>query len=153
MAWPGADLKLLVEGGCFKPPRVGGTLDPGVRYPLLPNKVGVTARWMSSGGGGELGLGGGPSAEPRRRSGMKLGGGILLSGGGALGGGGRDIMGGLVLSTMADPEGTRERRPVSSPPALEDNMDSIDCLRSEEDSLADLANTPVESLKRPERGP
>ena len=57
------------------------------------------------------------------------------------------------MSTMADPEGTRERRPTSSPPALEDNIDSMDCLRSEEDSLADLANAPVESLKRLERGP
>lgn len=111
---------------------------------------------MSSGGGGELGLPGGiPSELGRRRSGMKGGGAILPGGGGALGGGGRAIIGGLVLSTAFWPaeECTRERAAKSSPPALDESMDSMDCLRSDVDNLALLAKLPAGSRNRLARGP
>jgi len=116
-----ADLKLLVDGSWRRLLAWdGGMLDPCARIYLPPGTArmeprGVVARWISSAGGGDEGLGGGPSA-PILRSGIKLGGGMALGGGGAFGGGGRDIIGGLVLSAalsrmlpVVDEEGTRER--------------------------------------------
>ena len=103
-----ADLKLLVEGGWRRPGCMGGMLDPCWRCPVprgMDNaapKVGVVARWMSSGGGGDEGRGGAISYDdPERvgilRSGINEGGGMLF-GGGARGGGGSIIVGGRVLS-------------------------------------------------------
>ena len=99
-----ADLKLLVDGGCRIPLWEGGMLEPCCLVPKTlrlgmdnakPN-VGLVARWMSSGGGGERGCPGG-------RSGRKFGGPIEpVGGGGCLGGGGRTIIGGRDLSTGAD---------------------------------------------------
>lgn len=106
-----AERKLFVDGGCRKPWFIGGRLAPCWRarppgtVSTEPN-VGVVARWMSSGGGGEVGREGGISLsradaeDPGRlRSGMKDGGGMLLGGGGMRGGGGSIIVGGRVLST------------------------------------------------------
>jgi hypothetical protein len=88
---------------------------------------------MSSGGGGEDGLGGGKSVEFKGilLSGIKAGGGMALGGGGNRGGGGTDIMGGLVLSTtvsVVPVDATRGRLEVSS--AVE-KADSMDCLLSD----------------------
>lgn len=90
-----ADRKLLVDGGCRKFDWGGGMLEPcclGPYAPPLPctesivPKVGVVARWMSSGGGGEDGRGGGPSDTEDvvaiLRSGIKGGGAMVPDGGG-----------------------------------------------------------------------
>lgn len=81
-----------------------GTLNP---------LTGVVARWMRSGGGGEVGLAGGMSCELvedfARRSGMKEGGGMVFAGGGCLGGGGSIITGGLDLSAGGEPDRVRVR--------------------------------------------
>ena len=91
---------------------------------------------MSSGGGGEDGRGGAISCDEVEIvvclfSGMNWGGGMLLGGGGARGGGGSIIIGGLDLSTTDGTfEGVRERVSASSTIAA-DNVDSMDCRRSE----------------------
>lgn len=116
-------LKLLVEGNCLILVCEGGILDPWILTILPPGPgiestepKGVVARCTSSGGGGDEGLGGGPSLRILR-SGTKLGGGIieLVGGGGSLGGGGSVTIGGFDLSeelsrilVVAD-DGTRER--------------------------------------------
>ena len=133
-----ADLKLLVEGGCLMADVwEGGMLDPWAR-PNVPRpppgtestepKVGVVARWMSSGGGGEDGRGGGMSCE--RRSGMKDGGGMLPGGGGARGGGGTIIVGGRLFGSMKasnrfdEPPEDRRGRDSSVKADMADSKDS-----------------------------
>lgn len=125
-----AERKLLVDKGCRtcgEPEIAGRTpLRPGgagtarllyIPWPELRPRVGVVARWMSSGGGGDIGRGGGP---------MFGGPGLLIEGGGGgrRGGGGSIIVGGRVRSIRGGgtgdsvPEGTRERD-ASSTDAIE----------------------------------
>jgi hypothetical protein len=61
---------------------------------LFLEMEGVVARWSNSGGGGDVGLGGGPIF-----GGPGLVPGGAIGGGGNLGGGGSIIVGGLVRST------------------------------------------------------
>ena len=100
-----------------------------------------------SGGGGDVGRGGGTSRDVGedlgcRCSGINDGGGILL-GGGWRGGGGRTIIGGRVLSTTFD--GVRERAIASS--RANESVDSIDCRRSERAVRGRGMNEEVESRK------
>lgn len=78
-----ADRKLLVDGSWRRPCCDGG-IEPCDR-PMVPRpgmpREGVVARWISSGGGGEEGLGGGMSWDILF-SGMNGGGNMLLGGGG-----------------------------------------------------------------------
>lgn len=102
---------------------------------------------MSSGGGGEEGLGGGRSWDPVELkatllSGTKAGGGMALGGGGNRGGGGTAIMGGFDLSTTVSNvpvDATRERLVTSSAPEI---ADSIDCLLSDVEALKTFASGP-----------
>ena len=72
---------------------------------------------------------------------------MLPGGGGARGGGGNTIMGGLDLSTpVATFEGVRERAVASSATAA-DNVDSIDCRRSERAVRGRGMNEEVESRR------
>ena len=124
-----------MDGREARPWAVGGRLEPCWRGkpPLSDPNVGVVARWINSGGGGDIGRPGAASCDEVDDvgillSGMNGGGGILFGGGGARGGGGSTIIGGRRLSTGAGAAiGTRERGVLSSAP---DNADSIDCLLS-----------------------
>ena len=123
---------------------MGGILEPCCRILPIPRpgtvsavpNVGVVARWMSSAGGGDDGLGGGLSrCEERdeaglRFSGMKDGGGMLFGGGGIFGGGGSIIVGGRVLSTVGDIEGPIDCVCWRWPNSEADNAESIDFLLS-----------------------
>jgi hypothetical protein len=141
-------LKLLVEGNCLMFVCEGGILDPWILtiFPPAPcientEPKGVVARCMSSAGGGDEGLWGGPSLGILR-SGIKFGGGIVFGGGGSLGGGGSVSIGGFDLSeelsrilVVAD-DGTRERTGSSigrtpAVPAPVPTRESIDCRLSE----------------------
>ena len=91
---------------------------PGTsNIPFLP-KVGVVARWISSGGGGDIGRGGGPifggpGLPATGAAILELLGAADVGGGGNRGGGGSIIIGGLVRSTLFGELGTE------SVPALE----------------------------------
>lgn len=115
-------------------------------------KVGVVARWMSSGGGGEEGRGGGTSREDvvdvvgNRLSGMKGGGSIVFGGGGCRGGGGRIIMGGRDLSTTEGTlEGVRVRTTISSTAVAK--VDSIETFLSDKVLRGRDMNVGMESLR------
>lgn len=94
------------------------TVLPGTSNVVFLPKVGVVARWISSGGGGEVGRGGGPIFGG---PGLPATGAAIFElldadvngGGGNRGGGGSIIIGGLVRSTLFGELGTE------SVPALE----------------------------------
>lgn len=79
-------------------------------------KVGVVARWMSSGGGGEVGRGGGMEL-------FLIG---MVDGGGMLGGGGSIMVGGRVLSTTTGSATALPRGDAVTSSLARENVESTD---------------------------